>query len=435
MGFFSRKKKTQAKVMVVGLDGVPCSLLKTFINKGITPNIKRIIGDKLPLHMSVVYPEISAVSWPSFMTGRDPGGHGIFGFTDLLPNSYDMYFPNYTNLDAPTIWDRLGEMGKKSIVINQPSTYPAKKIEGALISGFVAVDIFKSVQPSKYMGQLKRMNYKVDIETDKARQDADFLFKELDKALKNREKALEIIKKKEDSWDYIELVVTGTDRLQHYQMDAIMDEKHERHQQAMDYYSKVDALIGRLYDGFCKETGTDGENFIMLSDHGFTEIRQEVYINSWLEENGYLSFEEDERTLANISPDSKAFSLDPGRIFIHREGRFPKGCVAEQFADSLRDEIQQKLKSLTFDGDPVIKDVFTPDQIYNGKHIGKAADLIAWAHYGFDLKSATTKGEIFRKTDLTGMHTQDDAFLWAGGDFADGVHITELADFIVGKFK
>lgn len=435
MGLFSRKKKIDAKVMVVGLDGVPCSLLKTFIRKGITPNISRIIGDKQPLHMSVVYPEISAVSWPSFMTGEDPGGHGIFGFNDLLPDSYDLYFPNYTNLDAKTIWDRLGEMGKRSIVINQPSTYPAKKIEGALISGFVAVDIFKSIQPSKYMGQLKRLDYKVDIDTNRARKDADFLFQELDKALVNREKALKIIKSKEESWDYIELVITGTDRLQHYQMHAIMDESHENHERAMNYYRNVDAAIGRLYDQFCSETGTNGENFIMLSDHGFTEIKQEVYINNWLIDNGYLSFESEERSLANISEDSKAFALDPGRIFINKKGSFPKGSVAEEFVEPLAHEIASKLKTLTFNGDPVIQDVFTPTQIYNGKHIDKSADLIAWSHYGFDLKSAFKESEVFQKTDLTGMHTQDDAFLWAGGDFADGVHITELADYIINKFK
>jgi len=32
----------------------------------------------------------------------------------------------------------------------------------------------------------------------------------------------------------------------------------------------------------------------MLSDHGFTDIRSEVYLNRWLQENGFLSFTTDQ---------------------------------------------------------------------------------------------------------------------------------------------
>lgn len=433
MALFGRKKKQPAKVMVVGLDGVPYTLLKKLIADGVTPNMGRIFSKGNLVQMQVVYPEISAVSWPSFMTGKDPGGHGIFGFTDLLPNSYDIFFPQYPDLKAPAIWDILAEKGKRSIVINQPSTYPAKKIEGVLISGFVAVDIFKSVQPTKYLGALKRANYEVDIDTARARKNADFLFSQLDRTLKARQAAFDLLREKEE-WDFLELVITGTDRMQHYQMHAVMDEAQENHQRTLDYYHKVDEVVGHAFDSYCKDTGTDGENFIMLSDHGFTLIEREVYLTTWLEENGYLSFEGEDRALGDISPSSKAFSLDPGRIFIHRQGKFPKGGVSDTDAKSLIAEIRGKLLELQFEGKPVIRDVFTPDQVYNGPHKAQSADLIVWGHDGFDLKSSTAAGEVFRQTDLTGMHTQHDAFLYTTGDFADGCHITELADYIISKY-
>lgn len=432
MGFFSRKKK--GKVMVVGLDGMPCSLLKKLIADGVTPNIGRIAGGNAPTQMQVVYPEISAVSWPSFMTGKGPGGHGIFGFTDLKPETYELYFPNYASLQAPTIWESLGEKGKRSIVINQPSTYPARKLEGALISGFVAVDLFKSVYPSKYLGGLKRMNYEVDIDTERSRKNADFLFTQLSRTLKTREQAYELLLKKEEDWDYLELVLTGTDRMQHYQMHAILNEAEENHQRTMDYYHAIDAFVGRMYDRYCQDTKSEGENFLMLSDHGFTQIKQEVNITRWLEDQGYLSFEGESRRIADISPESKAFALDPGRIYIHRAGRFPKGGVQADEADALIKEIRDKLRGMEFEGEAVIQDVFTPDQIYDGPFTRHSADLIGWAHWGYDLKASTGTGEIFRKTDLTGMHTQNDAFLISQGKFEDGVHITELADYILSKY-
>jgi len=87
-----------------------------------------------------------------------------------------MFFPNYTHLKAPTIWDSLAERNRKSVVINVPSTYPAREIDGLLISGFVAVDINRAVYPNDFIPQLQQMGYRIDIDTQKAREDHEFLF-------------------------------------------------------------------------------------------------------------------------------------------------------------------------------------------------------------------------------------------------------------------
>ena len=141
------KKKKENRVCVIGLDGVPFGLLLDLAKKGVMSSLGRII-DAGHLHkMKASLPEISAVSWTDFMTGTNSGTHGIFGFTDLKPGSYDLRFPNFLDVKAPTFWDALGERGKKSIIINQPSTYPARPINGVLISGFVAVELAKAVYP------------------------------------------------------------------------------------------------------------------------------------------------------------------------------------------------------------------------------------------------------------------------------------------------
>ena len=61
-------------------------------------------------------PDVSSTSWTSFMTGVNPGEHGIFGFMDLSPNSYKMVFPNSRDVYEPTIWEMLGQTvnGKNS---------------------------------------------------------------------------------------------------------------------------------------------------------------------------------------------------------------------------------------------------------------------------------------------------------------------------------
>jgi predicted AlkP superfamily phosphohydrolase/phosphomutase len=153
MSLFKRKKKP--RVCVIGLDGVPYSMIRNLAQKGVMPTIDKLIQSGHLHKMKASLPEISSVSWTNFMTGTNPGTHGIFGFTDLKENTYDLRFPNFLDVKTDTFWDKLGEMKKMSVVINQPSTYPARKINGILISGFVAIEMAKAVSPPALKTLLK----------------------------------------------------------------------------------------------------------------------------------------------------------------------------------------------------------------------------------------------------------------------------------------
>jgi len=279
LSFFKKKRSTSPKTVIIGLDGVPCSLLKNLIDHGKLLNMAQIFSKGYFGPTTVCLPEISSVSWTSFMTGTNSGTHGIYGFMDFKPGTYDLYFPNFRDLKIPTLFDELGEKGKRSVVINLPSTYPAKEIPGVLISGFVAIDLKKAVYPLSLLPKLEEFNYRIDIDTSRARSDHEFLMKDLDETLKMREKTAHYLWENEE-WDFFMIVITGTDRLQHFLFDAYVDETHPYHEAFVDYYQKIDALIGRIYE---KYTQLEAEKtFFMLSDHGFTQIKTEVYINRWL---------------------------------------------------------------------------------------------------------------------------------------------------------
>ena len=239
MGLFDKfKKKERRRAVVVGLDGVPYTLLQDLKKRGQIPNMSEIFDKGFFGQMSVCIPEISSVSWSSFMTGTQSGEHGIFGFIDLEPGTYRMYFPNFTHLKAPTLWDDLAVQGKKTVVINMPATYPARRTEGALISGFVAIDINKAVYPNNFIPHLNDMGYRIDIDTMKARQDHDFLFRDLDETLDARKRAVDFFWNEID-WDLFIVVITGTDRLMHFLWDAYEDEGHGHHQHFMDYINNL----------------------------------------------------------------------------------------------------------------------------------------------------------------------------------------------------
>src|SRR5512135_2148536 len=320
------KPASEKRVCVIGLDGVPVAMLAALAERGVMPSVARLIESGHLHRMKASLPEISAVSWTNFMTGTGPGRHGIFGFTDFRPGSYDVRYPNFGDLKAPTIWEALAERGKKSVVINQPSTYPARRINGILVSGFVAVELAKAVQPLNLLARLEKMGYRTDIDILKSREDPAVLFEELTKSLASQSKALEAFWG--EPWDFFEFVVTGTDRLHHFLWSAYEDGSHPYHGHFLDYYREVDRTINAIAASF-RKLRRDGEGLFLLSDHGFAGIVQEVYLNAWLAANGYLGFASAEpKGLEEIAPETRAFALDPNRIYINVKGRFPRGTVA-----------------------------------------------------------------------------------------------------------
>jgi predicted AlkP superfamily phosphohydrolase/phosphomutase len=427
------KKKKNRKVCVVGLDGVPFSLLQDFCGRGLMPATAKLVASGRLHRMKASLPEISAVSWTDFMTGTNSGTHGIFGFTDFKPGSYELRFPNFQDVRAETIWDVLGRRGRKSIVINQPSTYPARPLNGVLVSGFVALDLAKAVYPAPQKLALEKMGYQIDIDTARAREDHEFLWQDLAKTMVGRQKALNYFWG--DPWDYFELVVTGTDRLHHYLWNAGQDPAHPHHRSFLDFYRQADRVIERIATGLRQEDGREPVLYL-LSDHGFARLDLEVNLNAWLEREGYLAFETAApKGLEEIAPSSRAFALDPNRIYLNLRGKFPKGSVDPAAAKPLRDEIHAKLERLEHQGRKVVRRVFAAEDVYTGPLTGRGPDLLAVSEYGFDFKGTARKKEVFTTTNLQGMHTWDDAFFWAAENHGDGLKISDLAGVILEDFS
>lgn len=423
-------KKRTPRTMVIGLDGVPFTLINKLSEMGITPNIAGLAakGEGHFRQMDVSIPEISSVSWASFMTGVNPARHGIFGFTDLKPQSYNIYFPSYPDLKAETVWDTLGKEGKKTTVLNLPGTYPAREHNGILVSGFVAIDLKRAVHPASLYERLQAMDYRIDVDTQKAG-DKDFFYRDLFDTLAAREKAFTELWKEE--CDLFIAVITDTDRLQHFEWDAIEDGAHPRHGRAMEFYSKVDALVGKLLEMH----GSD--DFLIMSDHGFCAIEEEVYINRILRENGFLEWEKDPpEGIGMLTGETRAFALDPSRIYVHSAGRYPKGRVDVASFEKVRNELKEFFLGLQRNGKKVIKQVFFKEEIYEGPHVGKAPDMVLLSERGFDLKGNIRSAVPFAKTHFSGMHTRDDAFLMSGkGTLSKRPHIEDVRGMILESVR
>jgi len=403
------------KTVIIGLDGVPFGMLKDFAEAGVMANTAELISRGIFKKMYSSIPEISSVAWSSIITGQNPGQHSIFGFTDLFPDSYKMRFPNFNDLKSPPFWSFAKD---KSVIINVPSTYPVKDMNGVHISGFVSIDFEKSVHPKSLIPKLNDLDYRLDVDSQKAHTDLDLFLEDLDETLTARIRTIEYL------WDYTDWQVfmptfTGTDRLMHFLWDAYEDKEHKYHDVFLEHFRRIDQAIGEIYSKL-----TEKDVLIMLSDHGFGKLEKDVYVNHLLASESFLTFRPNtEPKLVNIDSATKAFALDPARIYINQKGKYAAGSVEANDKDACVGELESLFRSLQIDGKKVIKHIYKKQDIYAGPYLEDAPELVLIAEKGFNLKGSMTAEELTGKGPFTGKHTYEDAFLLLNDkDIATGLN-------------
>jgi len=412
MSFLDRftRRRGSPRVVVFGLDGVPHSMLTRLMERGIMPNLAALRTGGRYVQMDAPVPEVSSVSWTAFMTGSNPAESGIFGFMDVEPASYRIYFPTSRHIKSPTLWQQLSAAGKRMAILNLPSTYPATPLNGVMVSGFVALDLAKASYPASIVPTLQQMGYRIDVDTQKGRDGTAALLTDLTATLEARCRAIEYFWESED-WDLFVAIITETDRLQHFLWTTYEDAAAPYHQPVLDVYRRVDRFLGDMIDRVRRRH--PDARLLLLSDHGFTAIRSEVYLNRWLVEEGFLKLGNGARTLEGVGPDTAAFALDPSRIYVNLRGKYPRGGVEPGGEyDRVRAAIAERLRALRYEGQPVVRRVLRKEEVYRGPWIDRAPDLVVLAEHGFDLKGAIGRPAVFGRSHLTGGHTQDDAFLF-----------------------
>ena len=366
-------------------------------------------------------PEVSSTSWTTFLTGVNPARHGIYGFIDLKPHSYRFFFPNLNHVAAPTLWDVAARSGLRTLCLNVPTTYPARPLDGVLISGFPAPDFTKSFFPQRLAAELGALGYTLDVEVgDVAGDPAGFLSR-VEQSLAARQRAFELLLEREE-WNLCVAVITETDRLQHFLWHALADTEHALHARVLDFYRRVDRCVEALAARI-----DEGDALFLVSDHGFAGVKAQVYLNAWLRALGHLKLGHDAESFDRIDAGTRAFALDPGRIYIHRSGRFPRGGVGDAEAEALKLRLRQGLRELTWDarasrlgaggeGERVMQEVFLREELYSGPLFESAADIIAVAAEGFNLRGAWKHAECVGTDSMTGAHTRGNAVFYYRGE-------------------
>src|SRR3990170_2236167 len=113
--------RSTKKVVVLGLDGTPYTLLERWTREGKLPHISKLLKQGTLAKMTTSLPDVSSVAWTSFMTGKNPGKHNVYGFMDRCDDSYGIYFPHSQSIMGKTLWDYLNQAGKRVVALNVPT--------------------------------------------------------------------------------------------------------------------------------------------------------------------------------------------------------------------------------------------------------------------------------------------------------------------------
>jgi predicted AlkP superfamily phosphohydrolase/phosphomutase len=302
------------------------------------------------------------------------------------------------------------------------------------VSGFVAVNLERAVTPPELLPRLQADGYKIDVDYLNADQRPDAFFADLEATLEARRRVyLRLLK--EEAWDLFIGVITECDRLHHYFYAAYADPASPLHGRFLDFYRRLDDVLGALVAALPRDVP-----LFVVADHGHTLIHREFYPNAWLRAQGLLRVTRDPpKGIADVDPSSKVFVLDPGRVYVHRQGRFPLGTVGRAEAEDLLARVRDGLLALRDEsagapagGRPVPR-VYTRDELYHGPHVDQAPDLVVHFVDGYDPKGALAKTEVFGRSVLTGMHTYPDSLFFVNrpGVPTDDLDIVDLAPTIL----
>src|SRR5467141_3249997 len=99
------------RVCIIGWDGATFDLIRPWIAEGKLPTLARLMADGASGPLRSTMPPMTFPAWSSFLTGKNPGKHGIFDFTRLRPGSYELEFVNGSQRRAASFWRLLSEAG------------------------------------------------------------------------------------------------------------------------------------------------------------------------------------------------------------------------------------------------------------------------------------------------------------------------------------
>lgn len=470
------------RVLVIGLDGASPDLVRRWTESGDLPALRRLIDRGVFGTLRSTVPPVSPVAWSTFMTGRNPAGHGVLGFRNLDARRYEFREPDIISSEwiaGRTFWDFAGEHGAKVGALWVPVTYPQWPVNGILVSGYPTPSAVRSFgHPESLVAALPGLT-----------EDSAFfnsappekIAAELERLARERGRVAADLMRRE-AFDVFVVVIGSIDRAQH-DFWRHLDHRSPAHNPGearrfwpviRDTYIAADRAVSELIEAASSDTAV-----VVMSDHGGgPAAEREVHVNAWLRKQRLLAAHPPGRGRGSwsaayrwlkdrVAAREKIFrymphglrrrltaldaaatlglgSIDWAQtlafrfplyppfegIAINLAGRQPQGCVAPDDYETIRDDVLSALRATCDPSDdrPILAGAFRREEVYSGHHLERFPDIVIEFREGYkggtdlwgDWVRPVRTGEL-RK--LSGAHRMEGTLIAAGPGFRRGIEV------------
>ncbi len=153
------------RVIVLGIDGLDYHLVRDLIDRGRLPHLARLGDGGRFTPLATTTPPLSPVAWSTFLTGLDPGEHGIFDFIHRQPATLESFLSTSRTVppgrmltlgrwqfpleggrvellrQGTPFWEVLEQRGVETTVVRMPANFPPSGTATRELSGMGTPDM------------------------------------------------------------------------------------------------------------------------------------------------------------------------------------------------------------------------------------------------------------------------------------------------------
>jgi predicted AlkP superfamily phosphohydrolase/phosphomutase len=418
-------------LLIIGLDGATWTLIEPWLARGELPHLASLRNSSAWGPLAATTPPATLPSWTTFMTGVNPGKHGIFDFTRRELGSYDVRFVNATFRKAPTVWRLLSEAGQRVCVLGLPGTYPPEAVNGCMVSGFDTPVTTRAdasfVWPPALVPLVESIGGFPFADFQEFRIGPGWYHMALERLLRGVEVKTRLAETllRREPWDCFLVLFGESDTAAHHfwkfhdaaslRYDA--DGARELGDALLCVYRALDSAIGAL------QSAAPSASVLLVSDHGFGGVgAKAIYLNRWLEAMGFQRADHEmpggraaarlkRLALRNIpaSWQARAFRFRGGQwasrlesrarfagirwnqtrafseelnyfpsVWLNVNGRDPAGTVAASDYERVRDDLCAAAETWRDPehGKPIVHRAWRREDLYHGPWLQYAPDVV-----------------------------------------------------------